>query len=133
MSTPPVTSVTEELIAELEREARNATPGPWTADASPVGELYVSGSCDEFICGAIDHVHDANLIALASPGTILALLAERAELKRDAERYRWLIRQAWFQSAMDRYDIDDGGLQVMFESEASRIIDAAMQEPKPCP
>ena len=83
MTTSPVVSVTDDLVAELEQ--------------------------------------------YSGVPSIAALLAERAELKRDAERFRWLIRQAWFQSAMDRYDIDDGGLQVRFESEAARIIDAAMQ------
>jgi hypothetical protein len=73
-------SITDELLAELAAEAGMATDGPWTADVSPVGGLYISGPCDEFICGAIDHVHDANFIALASPATILAMLAERGRL-----------------------------------------------------
>lgn len=67
-------------------------------------------------------------IASADPATILALLAERAELIRDAARYRWLTEQAWFQQAMERFDIDDNGLIVRFKSECARIIDAEIGE-----
>lgn len=111
MSTNPVVTVTDELLEELENEAQMATKGPWEAIDSPVGELFVSGSCDEFICGAIDHVHDANFIALANPATILALLhhirtmqqelkaahisVDNCELfRKDAERYQWLRNEA---------------------------------------
>ena len=90
MTTPLVPSITDEMVAELEAEARMSTLGIWTAEDSPVGEIYISGECGEFICGAIDHVHDANFIALANPATILALLAERKELVRDRERLDWL-------------------------------------------
>lgn len=54
MSTPPIMSVTDELIAELDLCAR---------------------SCCGVELEAVD---------------VAALLSERAELKRDAERYRWL-------------------------------------------
>ena len=54
MTTPPIMSVTDELIAELEAACAE----------EPIVELGRT--------------------------TILALLSERAELKRDAERYRWL-------------------------------------------
>lgn len=47
--------------------------------------------------------------------------------EKDAGRYRWLTRQAWFQSAFDRYDIDDGGLQSIFERECAHIIDKSIQ------
>lgn len=48
-------------------------------------------------------------------------------MAKDAERYRWLLRQAWFQSAFDRYDFDNGGMQHRFERCAAEIIDAALQ------
>lgn len=115
MSNALVVSVTDELIAELEALAKVS---------DQAGEDWISYAD---LAGTLQHQGDIDYIVQASPSTILALLAEREELKRDAERYRWIIRQAWFQSAMDRYDIDDGGLQVRFESEAARIIDAAMQ------
>lgn len=55
-----------------------------------------------------------------------AVTAERDRLREDAERYRWLTEEAWFQQAMDRFDIDDGGLLNRFQSECAKIIDAAM-------
>ena len=51
-----------------------------------------------------------------------------ADLVRDAERYRWLLKQAWFQQAADRFDLPDGGLQNRFEKCMDEFIDAAMSE-----
>ena len=56
MTTPPVISVTDEMIAELERNAQRIWPD-----------------------------YDSSIVVLS------ALLAERAELKRDAERYRKIV------------------------------------------
>ena len=46
----------------------------------------------------------------------------------DAARYRWLLKQAWFQQAADRFDFTDGGLQIRFEKCMGDFIDAAMSE-----
>ena len=56
MTTPPVTSVTDEMISEFERDVQRVWPDG-----------------------------DSSIITLS------ALLAERAELKRDAERYRKIV------------------------------------------
>lgn len=79
MSTPLVVSVTDELVAELERTAKNTCS---------------YGKDDWFIAKDLRsefEEDDAKYIGIASPYTILALLAERAELKRDAARY-WKLR-----------------------------------------
>lgn len=116
MSTTPVLSLTDELVAELEAAATD----------SKLNIYRPHGWAHSVRCG--NHLQtDFDFLSPVSPSVVLALLAEREELKRDAARYRWLIRQAWFQSAMDRYDIDDGGMQAVFEAETARIIDAAMQ------
>lgn len=88
-----IPSTTDDLLAEIEAEASMATGGKWEAVDSPVGEIYIEGECNEFITGAIDHVHDANFIALASPGTVVAIItelrrlrAENAALAKDAAR-----------------------------------------------
>ena len=44
----------------------------------------------------------------------------------DAARYRWLLEQAWFQSAFERYDISDDDTIQGFAKECARVIDAAM-------
>lgn len=80
-TTAAVQTLTDELLGEIENEASMATSGRWEALDSPVGELYVSGSCDEFICGAIDHVHDANLIAHMSPDNVISLITELRTLR----------------------------------------------------
>ena len=88
MTTSPVTAITDELLAEIEAEASMATGRKWEAVDSPVGEIYIEGECNEFITGAIDHVHDANFIALASPGTVLAIIAELRSLRADLKTAR---------------------------------------------
>ena len=119
MTTPPVISVTDELIAELKSVTRNATPGPWVADMfgisgqggypkirasghiGPIAEvrsnLKYSGLCE---AEHIERAGNAEFISAANPAMLLALLAERAELKRDAERYRWLRAQDWYDSPL---------------------------------
>lgn len=56
--------------------------------------------------------------------------AQPAELVRDAERYRWLLKQAWFQSAVDRFDFEDGGMQNRFEKCMGDFADAAIERDK---
>ena len=50
-----------------------------------------------------------------------------ADVARDAERYRWLLKQAWFQQAADRFDLPDGGLQNRFEKCMDEFIDVAIE------
>lgn len=61
------------------------------------------------------------------------LRAEVDGLRKYCDRYQWLIKQAWFQQAFDRFDPDDGGMQSRFESECARIIDAVLQPTKEHP
>lgn len=56
-----------------------------------------------------------------------ALLMKIEELRKDSARYQWLLKQAWFQFAFDRFEPDDHGRQDLFEICASQIIDAAMK------
>lgn len=114
MTASPVMSVTDELIAELERLASNV--GAMALDTAeeveaqngrmiecPVcsGEGYASAEND--YCNFDNHAIGVEFYGIgsefglaeayfrkASPATILALLAERAELKRDA--WRWEMR-----------------------------------------
>jgi hypothetical protein len=126
MSTSPVMAITDELVAELEALAGKATPGPWWIDSH--GHNMVSESMDHQLVftaddrmgkaernketGNLSHWPndwDASFIATANPATILALLAERAELKRDANCLRWLLDQgdnAQWQNIL-RIEVDD--------------------------
>jgi hypothetical protein len=101
MTTSPVTSVTDELIDELELLASKATKGEWWIDSH--GHKMVSHDADgthsifqamDIVNPAVRHPEtgnlshwpndwDASFIATANPATILALLSERAELKRE--------------------------------------------------
>lgn len=94
MTAALVMSITDELVAELEKEA--------------------------WLC-------DSDTSMFMEPAVVVALLAERAELKRDAARYRWL-----------RYRIENKGDMVIAKCSEWAIeswsgdapddaIDAAMQ------
>lgn len=155
MSTSPVTSVTDELIAELEAFASKA--GSLALDSAetvkaasgamiecPVcgGEGYASAEND--YCNFDNHAIGVEFYGIgpefglaeayfraANPATILALLAERAELKRDAERYRWLRMADWWDSSV--CVIKDPKSQARLGSDCpsrdrlDAAIDAAMQ------
>ena len=43
MTTSPVMTVTDELLAELEEAAKGATPGPWNYDGSYVCTMRQDG------------------------------------------------------------------------------------------
>ena len=58
---------------------------------------------------------------------ITALQSEQVQAwKEDAELFQFLLEEAWFHRAFDRFDPDDGGKQSKFELECRRILSAAM-------
>lgn len=89
MSTPPIMSVTDELIAELEAES----------------------------------MHDDGTDVPVSAAELRALLSERAELRRDAGRYRWL-RDNDQLDHLSQY----AGLTYIFERLTGDALDAALDE-----
>ncbi|UNY40217.1 hypothetical protein KLEP174_gp42 [Pseudomonas phage vB_PcuM_ KLEP17-4] len=120
MTTSPVMSVTDEVVAELEAlylAGWEASGEGWNAEYP--GDAHENKSFIESMnesCAPI----------------IAKLLSERAELKRDAASFQWLMRQAWFQSAFERYDPQDDGTQGKFEDECRSIIRSVIQhESKP--
>jgi len=157
MKTGLVTSVTDELVAELEALARKATPGPWWIDSH--GNNMVSESMDHQLVftaddrmgkaernketGNLSHWPndwDASYIATANPATILALLAERAELLRDAGRFRLFASTvvaefsgAELSSAQHSlFDAMNACDEISNIGEVEAMFDAAMQsEAKP--
>ena len=66
--------------------------------------------------------------ALATPFAVLALIAEVEALRKDAERYRWLMSDAVMNGTLG---IFGGWIDFEFKDEASKQIDEAMQEVKP--
>lgn len=90
MTTPPIVSITDELVAEL-------------------GSFV---STPTMFAGTVRPIQDA----------MRALLAERAELKRDAERYRWYKKNARYRFYADEViDLAQDGRKL------DAAIDAAMQ------
>lgn len=77
MTTSPIISITDELIAELEMAADYA--------ANQIIRSHGwEGTVDEFADGML--VADERYMRWADPTTIKALLAERSELIKDAAR-----------------------------------------------
>lgn len=150
MSTPLVISVTDELVAELEALASKATGGEWEYH---MGLIRTMADSDGYVPVAIapncpsnwrkQRDRNMNCIATANPATILALLAERAELLRDAWRWRWLRDKAVLstETAPAILLVNDccepavngtGWQSVIHGKDADIYVDAAMQsEAKP--
>lgn len=143
MTTGLVVSVTDELVAELEALASKATPGRVydRLESAGGGIKYHCYGDDGSVVLQVDHKNgefgfigpkgeeDEKFFLACTPATILALLSERAELKRDAERYRWLVDgkrgdYCW-QNVLSDNDRGD-------HADLEYAIDAAMQsEAKP--
>jgi len=105
MSNPPVMSITDELVAEL-----------------------------EFDLEVAETTHQ--LEASVSREALAALLAERAELLRDAKRWRWLRLADWWSSPIcavkDPKSQAKPGTDCPTRDRLDAAIDAAMQsEAKP--
>lgn len=166
MTTSPVVTITEELVAELEKLAESAIPGPWFADSCD-GDHYVSpeqngetavanvlandfdDETGRWFAGALTEATHA-FMAMASPSTILALLAERAAMqsqikagivtqdnlelyRKDALRYQWLRSQPVNAPSIGpdlAFWEGDCGEALRFE-QADSAIDQAMQEQQP--
>lgn len=109
MTTQPVPTCTDDLLAEIDVPRYDCTSG---------GVTFCKG------CYRMEECEYGDYISVVD---YAALLARLHAAEKDAGRYRWLTRQAWFQSAFDRYDIDDGGLQSIFERECAHIIDKSIQ------
>lgn len=75
MTTAPVQSITEELLAELEQKAR---------DCTFCGEWYTA----ENIACFPDQVYDAGYVIAANPGTVLALIDAIRQQREELERLR---------------------------------------------
>lgn len=66
---------------------------------------------------------DEDFVVEASPERVLALIAENESLRKDAQRYRWLCSQGWFDNALESY----GGLEILdCDDYIDASIDAAM-------
>lgn len=86
-------------LKELERLARAATPGPWTYDGdtwelsapSRKGKVEIA-TIETGWTEPMESEQQANIayILAANPAAILSLIAELEQVKKDAERYRWL-------------------------------------------
>ncbi len=136
MTTSPVMTVTDELLAELEEAASNSTQGAWellpgTKLSGP--EVIANG---EPIAWVLNSEADAVHIALANPATITALTAElrrlraeNAELAKDAGRYRFLRDDAqWIEDVPTCITWKTNGdpQEILSDDELDEAIDTAM-------
>lgn len=106
----------ERLRADILQELADAP------EAEPFAVIHLDGS---FV-----HVEFKQTIAGTGKFEVYATptpAESPADVVRDAERYRWLLKQAWFQQAADRFDLPDGGLQNRFEKCMDEFIDAAIE------
>lgn len=64
-------------LDELEKLAKEATPGPWSAEQSSAMNPFRVGSSDEWVANGVDLSSDNDMkyIAAVNPNTVLALIA----------------------------------------------------------
>lgn len=128
-TTPPVTTITDDLLAELEQLAGKATPGPWVLEAdddSCMGAVYLVSEQRDYPqpIARLTGWHDQNYLAIANPATILALLKHVRELRADAERYHKLRTVTPYRfKKIQGTAITDGGDVFYFHSDK---FDAAL-------
>lgn len=134
MTTSPVISITDELLAEIEAAASDSKLNIYR----PLGWAH------SVRCG--NHLQtDFDFLSLASPETVLALLAHIADLKqqvvaagvtaencevfrKDAERYRWLKSEAATGSlGFGDWWIDSVDMASDLDAAIDAAIDAAME------
>lgn len=97
-----------------------------TTETILTGDQIARMRRDEFgVWRAEDH-EDIERFACAIEQAVLQ--SEQVQAwKRDAELFQFLLEEAWFQRAFDRFDPNDNGDQSKFESECRRILSAAME------
>lgn len=150
MTTSPITSITDELLAELEANNTAArcldayyysfdptgcglVDSVLSAVASAGKSFHMTEDWKETRLDGTTPEGDIQRAAEQSAAVILALLAERGELKRDARRYQHMRASAssqwrngpglyWY---LPRY------IQGNLGEQLDQAIDAAMQETKP--
>lgn len=140
MSTAPVMSINDELLAELEEAASNATPGPWYDDCCgsveagkkrrTVARFYQHTPGGTLHQGFQGCIPNAQHIAAANPATVLALIARIRELEKDSGRYRWLRDSGSPEIYLHNHPDVDNCKQIAGESLDS-AIDAAGIRIKP--
>ena len=126
MTTPPIVSITDELIAELEQLADKATGGDWEYR---LGMIRIMADSDGYVPVAVAPnapknwraQRDTNMqyIASVQPSVIRALLAERAKLKRDAERMREALRVGRNSMLDSGYSSTSAIIRMMWEATQS--------------
>lgn len=95
MTTPPIMTINDEFLAELEAAADAATAGKWCTDG---GRQVMSAESDQLNSGFVivdcqgpDNLKNAAFVATANPATILALLQHVRELTADANKFREIV------------------------------------------
>ena len=150
-------SITDEQLAELEQVAGKATKGEWWIDSHGHNMVsFTDGgtvpvfSAQDLVNPAVRHPEtgnlshwpndwDASYIVTAQPRTIAALItrlrtaeAERDELRKDAERYRWLRASMWYVGPDTLEPTEGGGIdgyanENFMAENLDAAIDAAME------
>lgn len=81
-----------DWIDNLERKAKAATPGPWSADGYGGGQ-QVTGATGTIFADTLTFHEDAEFIAAANPATILRLIEDLRRTKSGARTLGRIIEQ----------------------------------------
>lgn len=135
----PVTSITDDQIAELEELCSKATQGKWWIDSHGVTmmamdslEVVFTTPCDPN--AAVRHPEtgnlsnwrndwDASYIATACPSKVQSLIARLRAAEADAKRYRWLRDDGYLENWANLHVCDEH----LRSERTDTAIDAAME------
>lgn len=153
MTTPPVPSITDELIADIEQEALMATPGPWEqvgihvhtklgaenragslahhrdgwniATVNPWSATNADGEDEDL--PVIEQMANRAHIANCDPSTVLALITRLRAAEADAARYRWLREQCGMSGSLTIAEVGYWELIPWSGDDIDAAIDTAME------
>lgn len=131
MPATPIKSITDELLAEIEAAAFEATKGGWTTD----GKSWVCAKDSDqlnngfvlAICEGPDSLANAKYISKADPAAIASMATELRRLRAENEALRG---DAGRYQVMRRIVCDEKSVTAeAYDAEVDRIIslDTAMQ------
>jgi hypothetical protein len=131
------TLIRDESMTELEKLAREATPGPWSSDradykGAPSEVAAHDGSDWElFIADCRTGEANAAYIAAASPDVVLRLLSELKRLRSQVEEMRGVLEQAagqfrHYEQLHDAKGTEDGRQKAIINSMFAEVCEQAL-------
>ena len=141
MTTTPLPSITDDVLAEIEAAAKAATPGQWKVkdgyypgfkelEGASFSLSVVVSATDLKLSDFMARTSDLEHIALCNPANVLALIARIKELEKDAARMSFVeAHPGWLRHHKKHWQCVNPCTNYEYSvfTTARQAIDAAMQ------